>query len=203
MKVRATLVAAVGVVMVVAAVAFAASAAQAATTPPKVHWADDGLDSIDICFPQAKVLAGFHAQLRVAHSWLGHATPAVHTYAFSFNPPTKFRALKYRGWTGKSPAWTGQSFVDQDCLKIAPSLDGGALDRIGFLAFTYIYAGRPVSSARYKYHISGSPDHYAKQGSDEFFNYCLKQHPETVQSFGGVLRCFVPSIGALVAYRRV
>jgi hypothetical protein len=85
---------------------------------------------------------------------------------------------------------------------VAPVLVGRSGERIGFLTFTYIYKGKPVSSARYKYNISRSTGHSAKQGTDEYFNYCVKQHPETVVSSGGVLQCFVPG-NTLIAYRRV
>lgn len=167
----------------------------ASSATPKVEWANGpGLDSISICYSQAGLPPGFTAQLRVRHSWVGHTTPEMHTFKFSFKPATTFRAAKYRGTTHYV------SIFDQYCLEVVPLLTGFG-SRTGYFAFTYIYNNRPVSSARYKYVISRTRTHYAKEASDEFFNYCLKQHPDTIFSSGGVLMCRIPG-STLIVYRK-
>jgi len=52
-----------------------------------------------------------------------------------------------------------------------------------------------MAAQAYIYKISQTPGHLAKQGSDEYLNYCVGQHPETVFQSGGVLMCQVPGRG--------
>jgi hypothetical protein len=171
-------------------------AATLPTGPPKVQWSKGvGLESISTCFARGDLPPGFSAQIQVKHWWIGHPKAETHAYRFSFKPPTRFRAVKYRGVTSYT------SVFDEDCLDIIPLL-AGIGERVGYFTFTYIYKNRKVSSASYKYVISRTAFHHAKQGSDEFFNYCLKQHPETISSVGGVLQCPVPG-DTLVAHRRI
>jgi hypothetical protein len=166
------------------------------TGPPKVQWAKGpGLDRISICFSRGDLPSGFSAQMQVKHWWIGHPKAETHVYRFAFKPPTRLRAVMYRAVTSYT------SLFDQDCLEIIP-LTHRPGTRIGYFTFTYLYKSRKVSAANYKYSISSTQSHYANEGSDEFFNYCLKQHPETISQVGGVLRCFVPG-DVLVVYRRI
>jgi hypothetical protein len=171
-------------------------AAPLPTGPPRVRWSKDvGLESISICFARRDLPPGFSAHLGVKHWWIGHPKAERRVHRFTFKPPTRFRAVKYRGVTSYT------SIFDQDCLDIVPVLVGTG-ERTGYFTFTYIYKARKVSTASYKYLISRTAFHHAKQGSDEFFNYCLKKHPETISSIGGVLQCPVPG-DTLIAYRRI
>jgi hypothetical protein len=90
---------------------------RASAATPKVEWSKGvGLESISICFPEAGLPPGFRTQLRVAHSWVGHAKAETRTYAYSFKPPTTFRALKYRAYTHYV------SVFDKYCLEVVPLL---------------------------------------------------------------------------------
>jgi hypothetical protein len=68
------------------------------------------------------LLPGGGAASRVPHTIargsfvVGHAKAETRTYAYSFKPPTTFRALKYRAYTHYV------SVFDKYCLEVVPLL---------------------------------------------------------------------------------
>jgi hypothetical protein len=167
------------------------------TKPPPAQWDKGALDDpIDVCFGPY-VPPRFTARLLVAHSWYDAKgrlkREGPRTFQFSFDPNRGFVTSTYRGRAYRS-------FGDY-CLGVSPTFRGVG-ERVGFFSFTYIFRGKKVSSARYRYSTYRYRRHLAKQGSDEYFNYCVKKAPETIFSSGGVLMCSVPGFTLFLADKK-
>src|SRR5262249_50492932 len=121
-----------------------------------------------------------------------------HTVRFTFAPSHGFVTPTYRGRAKHEPS---QLFASSYCLAVFPTMRGPGT-RVGSFTFTYIYKGKRVSSARYKYDLERTRTHLAREGEDDFLSYCQRERPQTIVRSGGVRMCSVPGKTLIVYARR-
>ena len=175
------------------------SASSAPFKPLPAFWSTAGYgEPIHICFG-ADVPPKFSALLRVEHAWREPGKrlkrETTRTARFTFQPNRGFVTPTY-----SSRARHETKIFENHCLEVFPTMQGTGT-RVGTFTFTYIYKGKYVSSARYKYDLERTRTHLAKEGEDDFLDYCLRDRPDTISRSAGVRMCSVPG-KTLIVYAR-
>lgn len=199
-----------------AAAGTAAMGVASASLTPRVSFSMDGPGDVNICFSNLPYIetdpdsGDFEPRvagtLRVDNIFTRNGSRAIHksarVFRFDARRRSEFSTDTYDGFFDHGYL-TGE---DDECLRFfvkSPWWKGHQRreSQVGTFRLTVNSKGARIGSASYRYAVKFTPGELIREGTDDFFNYCLSNPEARIFSSGGVLYCQKPG-SATIAIRR-